>query len=49
MILISLISSASIIACDGTSHHIVALEEDKDIFNAFLKPMRKSTQIVVTA
>jgi len=33
-------------ACRGSSL-IVALEENKDIFDAILKPMRKSTQAMV--
>ena len=28
-------------ACHGTGPHIVALEGNKDIFNAILKPMKK--------
>jgi hypothetical protein len=36
-------TGASIVACHGTGRHIVALEENKDIFEAILKPMRKST------
>ncbi len=34
---------ASIVACHGIGRHIVALEENKDIFKAILKPMRNST------
>ena len=29
-------------ACRGTGRHIVALEGNKDIYEAILKPMRKS-------
>jgi len=42
-----LISGASITACHGTNRHIVALEENKDIFYALLKPMMKSTLAMV--
>ncbi len=35
---------ASIIACRDSGCHIVALEEDKEIFDALLLPMKKSTQ-----
>jgi len=34
-------------ACCGSSRHIVALEENKDIFNAIFKSMRKLTPVVV--
>ena len=35
-------------ACRGTGRHIVALEGNKDIFNAILKPMRKSAVVTPT-
>ena len=34
-------------ACRGTGRHIVALEGNKDIFDAILKAMRKSPVLVV--
>jgi len=34
-------------AYSSSNCYILALEEWKDIFNAILKPMKKSTQIVV--
>ena len=37
----SLLAGACITACCGTGCHIVALEGNKDIFNAILKPMKK--------
>ena len=42
----SLLAGACITACRGTSRHIVALEGNKDIFDAILKPMKKP--VVVT-
>jgi len=42
------IAGASITACRGTGRHIVALEDDKEIFNAFLKPMKKTCADVVS-
>ena len=42
----SLLASACITACRGTGHHILALEGNKEIFNAILKPMKKP--LVVT-
>ena len=42
----SLLAGACITACRGTGHHIVALEGNKDIFDAILKPMKKP--LVVT-
>jgi len=47
--LISLPSGASITTCRGLGHHIMALEENKDIFDTIFKPMRKSTPTVVVA
>lgn len=44
-----IIASASITACRGTGRHLVALEEDEDIFKALLQPMRKTTEPVLTA
>lgn len=41
-------AGASIRACRGTGCHIVALEEDKDIFKAILLPMKKITPIEET-
>ena len=38
---------ACIVACRATGRHIVALEENKDIFDAILKPMKKSTAIAM--
>ena len=35
-------------ACHGTSRHIVALEGNKDIFDAILKPMKKSLVVIPT-
>ena len=35
-------------ACRGTSRHIVALEGNKDIYEAILKPMRKSAVVTPT-
>ena len=35
-------------ACRGTGHHVVALEGNKDIFEAILKPMRKSAVVTPT-
>jgi len=44
------LQGVSITACCGTGRHIVALEENKAIFHAILKPMRKSTlNVVATA
>ena len=37
-----MLASACITACRGTGRHIVALEGNKDIFDAILKLMRKS-------
>jgi len=42
-----LISGASITACHRTSYHMVALEENKDIFDTFFKPMMRLTLAVV--
>ena len=42
----SLLAGACITACHGTSRHILALEGNKDIFDAILKPMKKP--LVVT-
>jgi len=42
-----LISGALITACCKIGHHIVALEENKDIFDAFLKPMMRLTLAMV--
>ncbi len=42
------IVGASITACRSTGRHIVALEEDKEIFDALLLPMKKSIEVVVT-
>ena len=39
---------ASIAACRGTGRHIVALEEDVDIFNAILKPLKRTVSTTVT-
>ena len=36
-----MLAGACITACRGTGRHIVALEGNKDIFDAILKPMRK--------
>jgi hypothetical protein len=41
------ITGASITACRGTGCHIVALEEDEEIFEALLLPMQKPTPTVV--
>ena len=44
-------SGASILACRGSGHHIVAPKKDSDIFNAHLKsmgdpaPLRSTPQI----
>ena len=35
-------------ACRGTGRHIVALEGNKDIFDAILKPMKKSLVVTPT-
>jgi len=43
-----LISGSSIIACRGTGCHILASDEDGDIFKAILKLLKKSTLVVVT-
>jgi len=40
-------SGAYIIACHGSSRHIVALEDNEDIFNAILKLMRKLIQVAI--
>ena len=37
-----MLAGACITACRGTGRHIVALEGNKDIYEAILKPMRKS-------
>jgi len=42
-----LILGASITTYYGTSGHIVALEENKDIFDTLLKPMMKLTPAMV--
>ena len=42
----SLLAGACITACRGTGRHILALEGNKDIFDAILKPMKKP--LVVT-
>ena len=42
----SLLVGACITACRGTGRHILALEGNKDIFDAVLKPMKKP--LVVT-
>ena len=34
--------------CHGTGRHIVALEGNKDIFDAILKPMKKSLVVTPT-
>jgi len=41
------IAGALITACHGIGCHIVALEEDKDIFNALVLSMEKKTPNVV--
>jgi len=46
MCMMLFILGASIIACRGTSRHIVVLEEDRDIFKAILEPMKKTTPAV---
>ena len=38
---------ACITACRGTGRHIVALEGNEDIYNAILRPMRKSSTSAV--
>ena len=35
---------ASIQACHATHHHILAFEEDKDIFDALLAPVIRSAE-----
>ena len=42
----SFLAGACITACSGTGRHILALEGNKDIFDAILKPMMKP--VVVT-
>jgi len=42
------IASASIKACRVMGHHIVALEKDRDIFEAILVPIKKTNLLVVT-
>lgn len=42
------LAGASITACRATGRHILALEKDKEIFEAILQPMKKSTPPVVT-
>ena len=42
----SFLAGACITACHGTGRHILALEGNKDIFDAILKPMKKP--VVVT-
>ena len=44
----SLLAGACIMACRGTGRHIVALEGNKDIFNAILKPMKKPPVVTPT-
>ena len=41
-------ADACITACCGTGRHIVALEGNKDIFDAILKLMRKSPVVTPT-
>ena len=36
------LAGASIHACHATGRHILAFEEDKDIFDAFLAPMGRT-------
>jgi len=43
-----LTSSASITPCHGMGCYIVALEGNKDIYDALPKPMRKSTLAILT-
>lgn len=43
------VPGACITACRGTGRHILALEEDKDIFEAVLSPMRRIPPVVVPA
>ena len=43
----SFLVGACITGCRGTSRHILALEGNKDIFDAILKPMKKL--VVVTS
>jgi hypothetical protein len=38
-------TSASIHACQNVDHHIVALEEDKELFFALLAPMVRSPAV----
>lgn len=49
-IIISLLvlEGASIKACRASGRHIVALEKEKDIFDAILFPMKKVTPTTVT-
>jgi len=42
------ITGASITACHSTWHHIVTLEEDKEIFNAILLSMQKTLLVGAT-
>ena len=35
-------------ACRGTGRHVVALEGNKDIFDAILKPMKKPPMVTPT-
>ena len=39
------LADACIHACHATGHHIQAFEEDKDIFDALLAPMRRTIVI----
>ena len=43
-----MLASACITACRGIGRHIVALEGNKDIFDAILKPMKKSPVVTPT-
>ena len=43
-----MLADACITACRVTGHHIVALEGNKDIFDAILKPMKKSPMVTPT-
>ena len=43
-----MLAGACITACRGTGRHIVALEGNKDIFEAILKPMTKSAVVTPT-
>jgi len=42
------IAGASITACRGTGRYIMALEDDKEIFNVLFKPMKKTYADLVT-